>query len=73
MKAKVAAEFAMEELRPVPAQFAPSKAAVEEHEFFLPMMAHVVLNKLRPPNDVKKALVELSEKDGRHIGRSLTV
>jgi len=70
---KDAAEIASGELRPVLAQFAPSKAALEEHKFFLPMMAQVVLNKLRPPSEIKKTLEELTEEDGRLIGRSLAL
>jgi len=62
----------MEELRVVLAQFASSRAAMEEHKCFLLMMAHVVLNKLRPPSEIKKALEELT-KDQRRIGRSLAV
>ena len=46
---------------------------MEEHKFFLPMIAHVVLNKLRPPREIKKTLAELTEEDGRRIGRSLAV
>ena len=72
-KAKIAAEIASEELRPVLAQFAQSRTATEEHKFLVPMMAHVVLNKLRPASDVQKALAELTEEDGRRIGRSLAV
>ena len=68
-----AAEFAMEELRVVLTQFTSSRAAMEEHKFFLPMIAHVVLNKLRPPREIKKTLAELTEEDGRRIGRSLAV
>ena len=63
----------MDQLRPVLAQFVPSRAAMEDHKFLLPMLAHVVLNKLRPPSDVKKALSELTEEDGRLIGRSLAL
>ena len=48
---KDTAEFAMDQLRPVLAQFVPSRAAMEDHKFLLPMMAPVVLNKLRPPSD----------------------
>jgi len=44
---KYAAEFAMEEARVVLAQFAQGRTAMEKHKFFLPMTAHVVLNKLR--------------------------
>ena len=65
--------YAMEELRVVLSQFASSRTAMEEHNFFLPMMAHVVLNKLRPPREIKKTLAELTEEDGRRIGRSLAV
>jgi len=70
---KDAAAFAMEELRVVLTQFASSRAAMEEHKFFLPVMAHVVLNKLRPTSEIKKALEALTEEDGRRIGRSLAV
>jgi len=46
---------------------------MEEHKSFLPMMAHIVLNKLRPASDVLKALGDLTEEDGWRIGRSLAV
>ena len=70
---KDAAQFAMKELRVVLRQFASSKAAMEEHKFFLPMITHVLLNKLRPRSEIKKKLEELTEEDGRLIGRSLAV
>ena len=68
-----AAEFASAELRPVLEQFAPSRTAMENHPFYLPMMSHVVLCKLRPASAVKKALGDLTEEDGRRIGRSLAL
>ena len=66
-------DAAMEEVGVVLTQFASSRAAMEEHKFFLPMMAHLVLNKLRPASDVQKALTELTEEDGQRIGMSLAV